>query len=106
MLLGSSTLHQISTAVGPAEGSAGGPVCLSILLKETAGSAVVPPASGEDEVQQDMSNLEHTDGARSGQEALQGELRPADMLVQVPTKVPSLAHACHICLSSPTKDFD
>ena len=96
----STQLHQISTTVGPAEGSVGGPVGLSIFQKETAGSADVSLASDEDETQQDISNPEYAGGASSWQEAKLGAQRPADMLVHAPTKVPPAAHACYTCLLS------
>lgn len=92
-------VHQISTAVGPADGSVWGAVGLSILQIETAGSADVSLAPDVDEAQQGATNVECA-GASLWQEPKLGAMRPAHMFVHIPNKVLPFAHACHTCLSS------
>lgn len=92
MPLGSSTgPDPRSTAVGPTEGSAGGPAGQSTFDNIAAVSAA---ASGED----NAPSLDHLDDAISGQEPRLGELRPAGVLMHFSKTVPlSLVLSRYAC---------
>ena len=87
--------NQLSTAVGPAQGSVGDLVSLSTFERTAAGSLV---ACGEDRARQVTHRLDHQDDTMPGQEPRLGELRPADVPMHATEKVqPSLMPPKYAC---------